>query len=181
MKHIKTFESFLSEGYSDDHPKYTYVELDSDQAAEYSDEIIKMILGAYADKGGHHDFKNANDIRKGDVTFWVMNDVDVDPEADLVIGGKPTDSGMKLTVVGQDGSSNGKKAVMTKVTGMLKTRGFYSEFDPALAQKLGLSPIRNEKEVRDVIRKDIKWNNDGTYDRSVGGKMKTKVLVGMPK
>jgi len=69
MKYIKTFENFLTESYSDDHPKNTYVEMDSSKAAEYADEIIKMILGAYSEKGGHHDFKNANDIRKGDITF----------------------------------------------------------------------------------------------------------------
>ena len=181
MKHIKTFENFLAEGYSDDHPKNTYVEMGSNKAAEYANEIIKMILGAYSDKGGHHDFKNANDIRKGEVTFWVTNDVDTDPEADMVIGGKKTDSGTKINVVGQDGSSPAKRAMMTKMTDMLKSRGFYAELDSDLAQKLGLPPIRNEKEVRDVLHKDIKWNNDGTYNRKVGGKMKTKVLVGMPK
>jgi hypothetical protein len=63
----------------------------------------------------------------------------------------------------------------------MKTRGFYAELDVDLAQKFGLPPIRDEKKVRDVLKKDLEWHNDGSYTRTIGGGKHTKVMVGIPK
>ena len=181
MKHILPFNKWLLEKYADDYPKNSYIELSSDDVSKYADEIIKMIVGAYVSKGGHHEFKNADDIRKSDIKYWITNDIDEDPEADIVLGGKQTDAGTKLTVAGQDGSQIAKKNMLDKLSDLLKTRGFYAEMDISLAQKIGLSPIRDEKTVRRVINKNIVWNNDGSYDRKINGVNKTKILVGIPK
>ena len=63
----------------------------------------------------------------------------------------------------------------------MKTRGFYAELDVDLADKLGLKPIKNEKEIRNVLNKDIIYNSDGSYSRILAGSPHTKVLVGIPK
>ena len=49
-----------------------------------------------------------------------------DPEADVVFGGKFTKSGIKVTIIGQDGSSDAKKEVLKKLTDLMKTGGFYA-------------------------------------------------------
>jgi len=181
MKHIKLFEQWLRESFAEDHPKNTYVEMSADDASTYADEIIGMINTAYATKGGHYEFKTANDIKRGEITYWVASDIDADPEADVVLGGKETVHGTKMTVMGQDGSSNAKKSGIRKMVELMKTRGFYAEMDKDLAQKMGLSHIHNEKLIRSVIQKEINYNNDGSYERDIAGHKHSKVLVGIPK
>lgn len=179
MKHLKLFEDWLSEKV--DLPKNVYVELSSRDAAEYADEIIDLINKSYAHVGGNLEFKNANDIKNSDVSYWILKDIDDDPDPEIALGGKDTPKGKKITVMSQDGSSPAKKDAILKMIELMKTRGFYAELDKDLAQKFGLSPIRDEKKVRDVLKKDLEWNNDGSYVRDIGGSKHEKVLVGLPK
>lgn len=181
MKHIHTFESFLNEAFGDKYGKHVYAEISRKEVEEYADDIVDLINNAYKDKGGNLEIKNANDLKKSDITYWIAKDIDNEPDADIAIGGKPTSHGVKLTIMGQDGSKEAKKNSVLKMIELMKTRGFYAEMDTDLAQKLGLSPIRNEKEIRRVLNKDITYHNDGSYDREIGGEQHTKVLVGIPK
>jgi hypothetical protein len=181
MKHLHTFESFLNEKFAEKYPKQMYVELPHSDMKDYSDDIVKLINTAYADKGGNLEIKNGNDLKKSDITYWVAKDIDDDPDADIAIGGKPTNHGVKLTIMGQDGSREAKKDVVLKMIELMRTRGFYAELDADLAQKLGLSIIKDEKKIRNVLNKDIKYNKDGSYDRDIAGGMHTKVLAGIPK
>jgi len=179
MKHIKLFEDWLVEKV--DLPKNTYVELSSSDAADYADDIIELINKSYAHVGGNLEFRNANDIKNSDISYWILKDIDNDPDPEIAFGGKDTPKGKKITVMSQDGSSPAKKDAILKMIELMKTRGFYAELDPDLAQKFGLSPIRDEKKVRDVLKKDLEWNNDGSYVRDIGGSKHEKVLVGLPK
>ena len=180
MKHIKLYEQWLTEKVT--LPKNKYIELGSSDAADYAESIIDLIKTAYAHIGGNLEFKNANDIKNGDVSYWILKDIDNEPDPEIALGGKPTKSGTKITVMSQDGSREAKKDAILKMIELMKTRGFYAELDKDLAQKLGLPLIRNEKRVRDVLQKDLEWHNDGSYTRVVGaaGKTKEKVLVGIP-
>lgn len=179
MRHIQLFEDWLSEKVV--LPKNTYVELSSRDAAEFADEIIDLIGKSYAHVGGNLEFRNANDIKNSDVSYWILKDIDDDPDPEIALGGKDTPKGKKITVMSQDGSSPAKKDAILKMIELMKTRGFYAELDRDLAQKFGLPPIRDEKKVRDVLKKDLEWNNDGSYVRDIGGSKHEKVLVGIPK
>jgi hypothetical protein len=179
MKHLKLFEDWLNEKV--DLPKNVYIELSSRDAAEYADEIIDLINKSYAHVGGNLEFKNANDIKNSDVSYWILKDIDDDPDPEIALGGKDTPKGKKITVMSQDGSSPAKKDAILKMIELMKTRGFYAELDKDLAQKFGLPPIRDEKKVRDVLKKELEWNNDGSYVRDIGGEKHEKVLVGLPK
>lgn len=178
MKKIQLFEDWLAEKVI--LPKNTYIELGSSDAADYADTIIDLIKTAYAHVGGNLEFKNTNDIKNGDVTYWVLKDIDDNPEPEIALGGKQTKSGTKITVMGQDGSREAKKDVILKMVELMKTRGFYAELDKDLAQKLGLPSLRVEKRVRDVIQKDLEWHNDGSYTREIAGEKHNKVMVGIP-
>jgi hypothetical protein len=181
MKHIQLFEDWLNEKL--DLPKNQYMEVSSRDAAEFADEIIDLINKSYAHVGGNIEFKNAGDIKNSDVSYWILKDIDNDPDPEIAFGGKETPSGKKITVMSQDGSREAKKDAILKMIELMKTRGFYAELDKDLAQKFGLPAIRDEKRVRDVLKKDIEWNNDGSYVRYIGAanKPKTKVLVGIPE
>jgi hypothetical protein len=179
MKHIKLFEQWLTEKV--ELPKNLYIELGSKDAADYADTIIDLIKTAYAHVGGNLEFKNANDIKNSDVTYWVLKDIDDEPEPEIALGGKQTKNGTKITVMSQDGSREAKKDAILKMIELMKTRGFYAELDKDLAQKLGLPTIRDEKRVREVLQRDLDWNNDGSYVREIGGSKHEKVLVGLPR
>ena len=63
----------------------------------------------------------------------------------------------------------------------MDTGGFYAEFDKDLVQKIGVDFINDKNIVKKVInKKDIKFNEDGSYTRNIEGKTFTKVLVGNP-
>ena len=181
MGNIKLYEEWLAEAFADKHPKNKYIELPHSDVMDYADNIIDLINKAYATKGGNIELRTPNDLKNSDLTYWIAKDFDEDPEADVAIGGKKTPHGTKLTVIGQDNSPVGKKEAIHKMIELMKTRGFYAELDVDLAVKLGLKHIRNEKEIRAVLNKDIKYNDDGSYIRMLGGSSHTKVLVGIPK
>jgi hypothetical protein len=179
MKFIKTFEAF-----SNSFPKNIYVNLNQKDLKGYENEIFDLIQNAYSGKGGNFEIQKPTDLRNTDLDYWIAIDRDEDPDADIVMGGKEKEHGTKMTIMGQDGSSDSKKAAIKKLIDLMKTRGFYAEMDPDLASKLGLNPINDEKRIKDVIGKsDIEMTGNGTYTRNIGaaGKKKEKVLVGLPK
>jgi len=176
MKYIKAFEDF-----GNDYPKKKFIELSHKGAMEYADEILDLIKTAYSKKGGNIEIKSAEDLKNGDITYWVLKDIDQDPDVDLAIGGKFTQSGVKVTVLGQDGSKEAKKESIKKMMDLMNFGGFYAEMDQDLADKLNLTIITDETIIRKVINKDLKYNQDGSYDRKIGGSQHTKVLVGKPQ
>lgn len=179
---MKLYKDWLKEAFADKHGKDKYVELKHADALEYANDIVSLIKTAYSNKGGNLEIQSPNDLKSSDLTYWILKDIDADPDADIVLGGKETQYGTKLTIMGQDGSSRSKIDSIKKMIELMKTRGFYAEMDVDLAQKLGLQPIKDEKEIRKVLNKDIEYHGDGSYDRNVAGAGKhTKVLVGIPK
>ena len=179
MQHVKLFEDWISE--KSELPKNRYVEMPSRDAADHADAIIELINKAYAHVGGNLKMRSASDIRNGDVTYWILKDINDDPDPEIALGGYATDKGIKMTVMGQDGSSNARYDAKTKMIELMKTRGFYAEMDKDLAQKMGLASIRDENRVREVLGKDLDWHNDGSYTRTIAGGKHTKVLVGIPE
>ena len=172
----------LGESFADQFGKNKWIQMPKDAVKMYADEIVDLIVSAYAAKGGNFEYKDAEDIKKSDLNFWIANDIDTDPEMDAVLGGKNTNAGIKMTVFGQDGSSAAKKVGIVRMIGLMQTRGFYAELDKDLAAKMNLPVVEDEATIRKVLNKDIKMNPDGSYDRKLTmGPVKTKVLVGMPK
>lgn len=171
----------LYEAFADKFPKNQYVKLQAKDVSDYSEEIVDLITTAYKEKGGNLEFKSADDLKKSDLTYWVAKDFDDDPDIDVVFGGKTTNYGTKVTVMGQDGEKASRKDSILQMIKLMKTRGFYAEVDLDLAEKFGLDIIKDEDVIRKVLNKDIEYHGDGTYDRKIQGEYHTKVLVGIPK
>jgi len=174
----------LQEDFADKYGKNKYVELSTKDVVEFADNIYKLISAAYKDKGGHFEFQSAQDVINSDLNYWIAADVDVDPEADVTIGGKKTSYGTKITTMGQDGEKESKKSTIIKLIDMMKIKGFYAEMDEDLALKLGLKVVTDEDIIRKVMSgKEIEFTDNGRYKRNISGigKAKEKVLVGIPK
>jgi len=171
--------SILKEAFADDYPKNKYIELTGDEAFKYSDNIFDLIVRSYAAKGGNPKLQNKEDIKN--LSFWMLKDIDLDPEADITIGGKKTKHGNKVAMGGQDGTGKAKEEFISKLKNLLDTGGFYAELDKDLAQRIGVGFINDKDLIKNVInKKDIEFNEDGSYTRDIGGKTFTKVLVGNP-
>jgi hypothetical protein len=175
-------KSLIPETYTDEFGKNKWISLPGKSLEDYADTIADLVVNAYAGKGGNYELQSGNDIRTSDLTYWISNDVDADVDMDVALGGKQTPSGTKVTVIGQDGGADAKRAAVTKIIELMKTRGFYAEIDKDMATKYGLPYVKDEADIRKVVNKDLKMNPDGSYDRKLtGGPVKTKVLVGIPK
>ena len=166
--------------FADKYGKNKYIQITSSDISDYKEIFFNLIKTAYADKGGNFEISNPNDLVASGLNFWIANDMDSDPDADVAIGGKQTPHGTKITVMGQDGTREAKKDIIHKIIQLMNTKGFYIELDPQLADKFNLQPIADEKIIRHVLNKEISYNDDGTYERLLGGHMHTKVLVGKP-
>lgn len=178
---VKLYEDWIAEAFADKYGKNVYVELQQKDIQEYEKDITDLIVNAYKHVGGN-EIKTPADLKRSDITYWVAKDIDVDPDVDVIIGGKTTPAGKKITVLGQDGEKDSKSDLIKKVIDLMKTRGFYAEMDVDLAQKFGLSPIKDEATIVKVLKKDIKYIGDGSYERVITGLgNKRKVLVGIPK
>lgn len=174
----------LSETFADKYDKNKYVELGTKDISDFADNIYDLIATAYKDKGGHFEFQSGQDVINSDLNYWIAADVDKDPQADITIGGKKTNYGTKLTTLGQDGEKSTKRSAVAKLVNTMKTRGFYAEMDEDLANKLGLSIITDENLVRKVLSgKELEFTGNGRFKRKISavGKVKEKVLVGIPK
>lgn len=172
----------LLESFSDRFTKNLYVNLDHKDLREFEDEIFNLIQTAYSAKGGNFEIQKPADLRNTDLNYWIAVDRDNDPEADIVLAGKEKEHGKKMTILGQDGSQESKRDAIQKLIDLMKTRGFYAEVDPDLAAKMKVKPITDERKIRDVVGKDdIEIKGSGVYTRSISGKKKEKVLIGLPK
>ena len=178
-------------------PKGTYVKVeDPNEKKRLSQNLYDLILNAYKDIGGHHDFKSPKDIMAPDLDFWVAADIDADPEADVAIFGKKTPQGIKYTGIGHDGDKDNIKNMLKHRSSIMKTSGHYAEVSGdafrVYVERGGVPTVDDEEVVKKVLGKyDIKWHGkhptdpskkgNGWYTRvSGGGKEFTKILIGVP-
>lgn len=173
---VKVFEAL---------PKNKWVNASDKDLQQYSDEIYQMIKQTYADKGGHPKFNSASDINRSDTQYWDIDDVDNDPEPDVVIGSKKTDKGIKHQIAASDGTSNAKKELVKQFIKKLKQAGNYVEASHKVADILVANniPVITDKETVEKILKgkDIKWLGNGYYSRKTSGMTITKRLFGKPR
>jgi hypothetical protein len=167
--------------FADKYQKQKYIEVPQSDINLFADKFAELIKNAYASKGGNFEINSGNDILSGDLKFWMAKDIDDDPDADITFGGKKTQHGIKITTMGQDGSSESKKDAINKLIDLMNTRGFYIEMDLDLAQKLNIPIIDDEDKIRTVLNKNINYLGNGEYERQIAGHAHKKVLVGKPK
>ena len=166
-------------------PRDKWVDLAADEKAEYAKDIFDLINTAYAPIGGNVNYKSAADVlgSEADAEYEVIN-IDDDPEPDALVSYKDKEAGTKLTALGHDGTSSAKSKSLNHLADLLKQTGYYLEVSGKLQDILLAkgAPIVTDKElIQKVLKgKDLKFNDDSTYQRFIGGTPHTKMLLGNP-
>jgi hypothetical protein len=166
-------------------PKDKWVDLTSDQKSEYAKDIFDLINTAYAPIGGNINYKSEADVlgAEADADYEVVN-IDDDPEPDALSAYKKQPAGNKLAAIGHDGSPAAKSKVINHYADLLKKKGYYLEVSGKLKDILlskGAPVVTDPELIKKVLKgKTIELNDDGTYQRFLGGEKHTKTLLGNP-
>jgi len=166
-------------------PRDKWVDLTADEKAEYAKDIFDLINTAYAPIGGNVNYKSAADVlgSEADADYEVIN-IDDDPEPDALSAYKKQPAGNKLAAIGHDGTPEAKSKVINHYADLLKKKGYYLEVSGKLKDILlakGAPVVKDPEVIKKVLKgKEIKMNDDGTYERVIGGTKHTKTLVGNP-
>ena len=166
-------------------PRNKWIDISSDEKAEYAKDIFDLINTAYAPIGGHPNYKSDADVlgSEADADYEVIN-IDDDPEPDAVNTYKKKSAGNKLVAIGHDGSSEAKSKIINHYADLLKQPGYYLEVSGKLQDILlakGAPVVKDKELIQKVLKgKELEFNEDGTYQRYIGGAKHTKTLLGNP-
>jgi len=166
-------------------PRDKWVNLSDKEKGEYADDIFNLINTAYAPIGGNVNYKRAADVlgAEADADYEVIN-IDDDPEIDAVSAYKKQPAGNKLAAIGHDGSPIAKTKIINHYADLLKKSGYYLEVSGKLKDILlakGAPVVTDPEVIKKVLKgKEVKMNDDGTYERYLAGEMRTKTLLGNP-
>ena len=161
------------------------MDLPSNQKSEYAEDIFDLINTAYSPIGGNLNYKSAADVlgAEADADYEVIN-IDDDPEIDAVSAYKKQPAGNKLAAIGHDGSPEAKSKVINHYADLLKQKGYYLEVSGKLKDILlakGAPVVTDPEIIKKVLKgKEVKINDDGTYERYLAGELRTKTLIGNP-
>ena len=167
-------------------------------------DLYDMIQQTYAPIGGHFKISEPSSLDR--YTYWVVEDLDDDPEIDVAILGKPDISGNKLGAAGNDGSAAAAMAYKSKSAELRRGEtiggagNWWGEVSdkPAYAMiKRGAPAIEDEAKVRQLLDgDDIVWHGahpdgkdapglfrlvNGWYTKRFGDKSSTKIILGSPQ
>ena len=141
-------------------------------------ELFTTYLRTYEKLGTH--LKNPMELFE--YNRWILVRDGDDKLVAFVIF-KTTPWGLKLGVVGSDGSRRGKECLLALLTMALNVEGVYGEISPPLEDKLtNKIPLVSARTASKVLEKDIEPEADGYhYRRDIKGiGSQTKLLVGRP-
>lgn len=165
--------------------KGKWTKLSSQELEDYKDDIFGLIKLAYSYIGGHPNYTSPDSVTggEGDADYEVI-DLDNDNEIDAVSVTKNKSAGTKFTATGHDGESPSKRAVITHKIEKLKQPGFYIEVSGRIKDILldaGVPVVTDPKTIQKVLAgKEVEMNDDGSYQRKIGGATHTKILLGKP-
>lgn len=165
--------------------KNKWVVLSNKQKNSIATNLFELVRDAYAPIGGHFEIQSVKDIIDNNFYFKAI-DVDDDPLADALMIFKKTDFGKKNIAVGQDGSKEGKKALLEKYDKQYHQKGYYTEVSGKLSEillnKFHVPFVNDKALVEQVIGKEVDWIGNGWYKRNVSGVgTHEKIMVGLPK
>ena len=165
-------------------PQNKWTPIMRSELPRFKEIIFDLISTAYGPIGGHSNVKDKEDL-PGEGDFFDVIDVDGDDEIDAATIAKYKPAGKKFVALGHDGSSAGKSAAVNHQVDKLKKGGYYVEVSGKMRDIFiakGLAPVTDEATVRRALKgKELKWNEDGSYDRKIAGSMHTKMMFGKPK
>lgn len=169
--------------------------LSKEEISDLETEFFGLIDNAYKPIGGHVNFKTPSDVFKDkDLDFWKGIDIDEEPGLDVIVFGKTTKYGIKLTGVGHDGQKQSTTEYLNDKAKSLSKIGFFNEVSGKLADililKYKIPAVTDKDSIEKVLGKEIEYLGEhpdgktpgiGWYSRSLGGHRHIKILLGKPK
>lgn len=169
---------------------------------EVKQTLFDLVQDTYAPIGGHVKITDPGSLER--YNYWVVADLDDDPEIDIGIFGKPDVGGNKMGGVGHDGSGPAKAAYKQKSTelrsggsvgGVGNWWGEVSGGPAAALIKRGAPAIEDEARVMTLLDgDDVIWHGqhptapegsifrqvNGWYTKMFGTSGHTKIIMGSP-
>ena len=170
---------------------------------EVKKQLYSMVCDTYAPIGGHVKVCEPGSLDR--YKYWVVADLDDDPEIDIGLFGKPDIGGAKMGGVGHDGSAVAKSAYKTKsaelrsggsIGGVGNWWGEVSGGPAAAMIKRGAPAIEDEAKVMELLAgDDIVFHGEhptapegsifrqakGWYTKMFGAEGHTKIILGSPQ
>lgn len=164
--------------------------------------LYDMVQQTYAPIGGHFKITNPNSLDR--YVYWVVQDLDSDPEPDVALLGKPDIAGQKMGAAANDGTPAASAAYKNKSAelrggGSIDGVGnWWGEVSgkPAYAMlKRGAIAVEDEAKVAQLLAGDdyifhgehpdpnappLFKSVNGWYTKSFGNKSSTKIILGNP-
>lgn len=169
--------------------KNTPVDMKSASAgAGIDQDVVDMVKISYGPLGGFAQLEDPSSLRSA-MTNYFLTDVDSDPAPDA--GLLYYDAGRfnkKSSAIIHDGSVDGRIAIRDLMSDLFTTPGHWIEVSGApehiMINKLGL-PVVDDRELAEYLvtfgfKRDVgfRWKGDGYYERDLGGRKITKIIVG---
>ena len=159
---------------------------------ELGDEFFNLIKTAYSHINGYLKIKTPEDIfKQKDWNYWAGIDIHGSNDYDIILFGRKTNYGIKISGVGHDGERDSKSTYIAELDVKLHQLGYYTEISNRIADILigvhDVPVVEDEDVVTEVLDKDIEWigyiegkNGYGWYYRNIGGVKSLKTMVGNP-
>ena len=159
--------------------------LNAGERKEITDNLFVLVQNSYGPLGGHPSIKNPSDVLNTRIYYWEAIDSDKDPDADAVLFGRKSPSGIKISGVGHDKSQNSKSILMNHLSKKLNENGYWIEASDRVADILysnGAPYLDNKEDVEKVFNQEVEWLDDkGQYNREVApGKYHVETVFGSP-
>lgn len=187
-------------------PKGQWVLLtpDDERREAIKNSLYDMVCQTYAATEAGYHFKICNPQDLNRYTYWVVQDLDDDPDADVAILGKPDNAGQKMGAAANDGSPAASSAYKNK-SAELRAGGevggvgnWWGEVSgkPAYAMlRRGAQAVEDEAKVSELLSgddyifhgahpdpnaPDLFKTVSGWYTKKFGNKSSTKIILGNP-
>lgn len=151
---MKTFKQLFEEIWTDNKRKWVSVDL-KDLDKETLDKLWNMYETTYKPEG----IDNYKEIKqltgKYKVSWFIDFDKDPDPDAFMIYKEMPNNN-FKISLLGSDMSSTGKRLIKNKLYKLLKTKGWYIEASKKMEKILkyqNLPFVDSEEKIKKLIKK----------------------------
>jgi len=207
MKNQTLLRLYVSAILKEDHeilPKGEWVLLNPNDPRREAikNSLYDMIQQTYSSIGGHFKITDPNSLNR--YAFWVVQDLDDDPEADVALLGKPDIAGQKMGAAANDGTPAASAAYKDK-SAELRAGGeiggvgnWWGEVSgkPAYAMlRRGAKAVEDEAKVAQLLAGDdyvfhgphpdpsapeLFKSVKGWYTKKFGDYSSTKIILGNP-
>ena len=199
---LETWRAHLQEEVT--FPKRVPVLLDAGdpRRQEIMKRLFKLVCISYEKIGGHAKCRIPGDLER--YKYWIVEDIDEDPEVDVYLAGKPDFGGNKFGLGATDGSEpaateykrlSAELRSGETIDGVGNWWGEVSGRPAYASMSRGAPVVEREDIVRKLLEGDaITWHGvhpdpdaaplfkkyKGWYTRNIGGEDHTKIIVGSP-